>query len=249
MSGNMRNELIKIIYEKLSSEIRTLERNYLTLIAAMISSLGIFYYGLKDFFKQIQLGHKIEGVILFTISSITSILISCIIVFISNIFGYLHRCNQLILSKIEEKYYLYDIKILPQKWNLYKKLIRENQSIDLPETYKLFKRIGLLLIEVELVYYFFMIFLIYKYQIIDQSIQQFKKQLNDISLEIIIILVFILIFSVLHWLIVLFCLTYIKDKKTIKKIVDLILDKSLFVNFTWIKYKNDIKELPKKFHN
>lgn len=127
-------KIIASLYEGLSREIRELERNYISLIVPLITALGIFGIGLKAYLNE----PCSQNQIFFFITTIAALFICIIIWFSANIFAYTHRSNQIVLSRIEDKCCLYSSKILPDNWNLSKKL-SNCEKIDSPEIYKLFK--------------------------------------------------------------------------------------------------------------
>lgn len=129
-------EIITKLYESLSMEIREIERNYISLIVPFVGALGIFGIGLKVY---LDLPNP-QNHFFFLITTFGSIFICIIIWFSANIFGYTHRSNQIILSRIEKECCFYNNKkkILPEKWNLLEKLSK-CENIDNPEIYKLFK--------------------------------------------------------------------------------------------------------------
>lgn len=158
------NDIVKIIYEKLFSEIRELERNYISLIVGLIAGIGIYITGFQKF-SSLQLScYKLEAFFLLGFCFVSSIFISISVFCVSNIFGYTHRINQLILSKIEENNCLYSSKILPESWNLYNRLKNKKacSCIDPPEIYKFFRWLSLIEIGFKSLHFIF--FILFKYQ-------------------------------------------------------------------------------------
>lgn len=127
-------KIIESLYEGLSREIRELERNYISLIVPLITALGIFGIGLKAYLDS----SCAQNQIFFFITTMAALFICIIIWFSANIFGYTHRSNQIVLSRIEKECCLYSSKILPDNWDISKKL-SNCEKIDPPEIYKLLK--------------------------------------------------------------------------------------------------------------
>lgn len=124
------------LYESLNREIRELERNFISLLVPLISALGVYGIGLKEYLQE----NCEQNLIFFTITTGAFILLLIIVWFASNIFAYTHRSNQVILSRIENMAGLYN-EILPPDWNLNEKL-QQCKSIDPPEIYKFFKLVS-----------------------------------------------------------------------------------------------------------
>jgi len=144
-------EIVKILYETLSSEIRQLETNYLSLIIPLITSIAIYGYGVKEYLFNPCRENSFP---LFVLCSAGAILICIIVWFSSNILAYTHRSNQIALSKIEERYGLYSSNILPNSWNYHERIKNwnlstkcnfiKNDSPKPPEIYRLFKILSLI---------------------------------------------------------------------------------------------------------
>ena len=133
LEDSMKDFSLKL-YESLSKEIRELERNFISLIVPFITALAVYGVGLKEYLTQ----SSEQNFIFFNVTTIAFLILIIIIWCVSNIFGYTHRSNQIILSKIEKMACLYDSKIIPKSWNLHEKLVR-CEFTDPPEIYKLFK--------------------------------------------------------------------------------------------------------------
>lgn len=144
------DKIICILYESLSKDLRNLEKNYISLLIPLISALGVFGYGLKEYLSC-------EGggdITLFTATTFASLLILILIWFSSNYFGYTHRSIQIVLSRIEDECCLYNSGILPKNWNLFKR-ISECNKVDPPDIYKLFKLFVVFTSSIILIFYFF----------------------------------------------------------------------------------------------
>jgi|GEM_PF-2021401 len=126
------------LYEGLIKEIRALERNYIALLVPLITALGVYGVGLREFLYN----NNEKGFIFFTVTTMAFIILLMIVWFSSNIFAYLHRSNQIVISRIEEKARLYENRILPEDWNLLKKLKDCGPTTDPPEVYKFFKLVS-----------------------------------------------------------------------------------------------------------
>ncbi|MEM3467774.1 MAG: hypothetical protein QXL75_03205 [archaeon] len=127
-------EVTKVFYDTLSKEIRTIERNFLTLMAALVASLGVYWMGISAYFKKNYVNHN--GAEILIIATSLALFILVVIWFLSNVFAYTHRSNQIVLAKIERRYGLCG-NVVPKSWC-------ENPNVDMPDIYKFFKAIALL---------------------------------------------------------------------------------------------------------
>ena len=148
-------EILLKLYENLSREVRELERNFVSLIVPIISALGVYGIGLKDYLQK----SCSQNLIFFSATTLAFILLLIIVWFASNIFAYTHRLNQLILSRIEERVCLYKNGILPNNWNLNFTLSECNTTTDPPEIYKFFKLVSFLASIIGIGLYIFCVFI------------------------------------------------------------------------------------------
>lgn len=149
---NERFEIIKILYESLSSEIRRIETNFITLMVPLITSLVVYGHGVKEYLS----GNPKYAFTILLLATTVGILLCIVTWFMSNIFSYTHRSNQIILSNIEDKYCLYtpyedgvckncdkkknSRRILPKNWNYLEK--KSICKFEPPEIYLFFKWIS-----------------------------------------------------------------------------------------------------------
>ncbi|MEM3846554.1 MAG: hypothetical protein QXU98_12740, partial [Candidatus Parvarchaeota archaeon] len=82
-------EVTKTFYDTLSKEIRTIESNFLTLMAALVASLGVYWIGISTYFKKNYVNHN--GAEILIIATSLALFILVVIWFLSNVFAYTHR--------------------------------------------------------------------------------------------------------------------------------------------------------------
>lgn len=183
------SQLVIKLYESLLKETREIEKNFLSLIVPLISSIGIFGYSLKEFLYN----PLPKTAIIFTLATFASLLL-CQIVFLStNIFAYTYRSNQLVISNIEDRYKELQ-ELLPNSWNLKAKL-SECKGTDPPEIYKLFRILSIItFIFLTLVY--FLILLLNRYL---GFLEISLRDIYTFRLTLAICFDFILVFIILNY--------------------------------------------------
>lgn len=134
------------LHESFIREMHEIERNFISIVITIISSTGIFGFGLKLYLGQ---PHE-QNYIFFTVTTAGAIALQLIVIFMSNIQAYSYRKSQIILSKIEkeiEKLTQEKIfnNILPANWN-YCDRVGKCESAEPPEIFLFFKCVALLTI-------------------------------------------------------------------------------------------------------
>lgn len=142
------NEVVTKLYESLLKEIREIEKNFLSLSIPLITSIGLYGFGFREFIYQ----PKFETAIVFSLTTFASVLICFIICFGATIFAYTHRSNQLVLSTLEKKYKELQ-EVIPKNWDLRDKF-KKCGGIDPPEIYKFFRILSMAVSICSIIVYF-----------------------------------------------------------------------------------------------
>ncbi len=187
-------------HKALTTDLHEAQRNFISLIAAVIGSMGIFGFGLKSFLDT----PCIQNAIYFTIATAGAVILQLIVIFSANVAGYSFRSSQIILSMIEGNFSITE-KILPRNWNLCERDSKDCVSwIEPPEIFLFFKRFA----------YFVIAGIVIAYILI--MVERFFYK-ETLEMLILIIIVIILYFVGLIWAMLLrFRWSFCKDSYATK---------------------------------
>ncbi len=115
-------------HKALTTDLHEAQRNFISLIVAVIAGMGVFGVGLKAFLDT----PCSQNTIYFTVTSAGAVILLLIVYFAANISSYTYRKYQIILHRIEENIPAQKV-IIPDSWNPCKK------DMDPPEIFKFFK--------------------------------------------------------------------------------------------------------------
>lgn len=137
--SEVQKDILIQLYSTMQKELRQLESHFIQLAIPLLTSLVVYGYAVKEFYSK---SDDVNYFLILSLGYIASALICIFIYFVSNVFAYTYRQNQVVLSKIEDFCCLYSQDLLPPNFNL----IDRVSCIDPPELYKLFSYSSVILL-------------------------------------------------------------------------------------------------------
>lgn len=121
--NDKKKDFLISLHKALVTDLHEAQRNFISLIVAVIAGMGVFGVGMKAFLDS----PCIQNAIYFTVTTAGALLLLLMVVFLANIAGYSYRSYQIILGRIEDNFGVAK-EIIPDNWYLCNKKITRTAS-------------------------------------------------------------------------------------------------------------------------